>query len=170
MHTFYLADKITCRYPVECYVMLWLLTENLLTPSFPLEPPTILLLCFGWSKKLFAATLHKKMRKIADFLQSARFPVYTSFLSLMSTFLPEKNAVWQLLSSTIFCPCIVHFFYVLLYIVQSCHSILQTAKLVRWKCWTIEICTDTGITKPIQPDTLTNKMNPHYSMCWKCIT
>jgi hypothetical protein len=64
----------------------------------------------------------------------------------------------------------VHFFHVLLYTVHSCYSILQTAKLVRWKCWTIEICTDIGISKPIQPDTLINKTYPHYSMCWKCFT
>ena len=129
-------------------------------------------LCLERSKKLFAAALHSKVKTTASLppvslISCLHFP----FLSLMSTFLPEKTVVWQLLYSTNCCPCIgVCFFCVQLYTVQSRYRILQTTKVVRWKCWTIKICTDLGISKPIQPDTLKNKMNPHYSMWWKCFT
>jgi hypothetical protein len=93
--------------PFNMQISYWMLCWQTLVAShtrpdtsIPLQPPTTLLLCFGCSKQLFAAALHSKFKTTAYFLPSARFSICTLFLSLMSTFLPEKIAVWQLLSST----------------------------------------------------------------------
>jgi hypothetical protein len=147
----YLADKITCRFPVQCYVArhLWLLTETLLTPLFHYShQPFCYVLCKA--KNYLQLNFTARCRNLPPL--SMVFFLHFLFISLMSTFLPEKIAIWQLLYSTTCCPSIgVHFFNALLYTVQSCYSILQTAKLVRWKwtflsCWTVEICTDIGIS------------------------
>jgi len=150
----YLADKITCRFPVECYVArhLWLLTENLLTPLFHYNHQPFFCYVLGEAKNYLQLHFTARWKKKLPPFSLISF-LHFLFISLMSTFLPEQIAVWQLLSSTTCCPSIgVHFYHVLLYTVQPCYSILQTAKLVRWKwwtflsCWTVEICTDIGIS------------------------
>jgi hypothetical protein len=76
----------------------------------------------------------------------------------MRGFLPEKTAVWHLSSVLQYVLILVSSFSMFPPLHSASYSILQTAKLVRWKCWTllscwtIEICADLRINKPVQPD------------------
>ena len=163
---------LTCRFPIECYVgrHLWLLTENLLRPLFQYSHQPFFSYVCGWSKKLFASALHSKVKTTSS--------SQPDFLSALFVFIIDVNMpTWEDCSMTVAVfhyPLSLYWCHLFLYTVQSHYSILQTAKLVRWKCWTflscwtIEICTDIGISKPIQPDTLINKTYTLYSMCWKC--
>ena len=167
MYTFYHADKITCRFPVEWYVgrHLCFLTQNLLTPLFQYRHQSIF--CYVLSE----AKNYLQLHFTASWKQLLTSSSQPDFQFALFIFITDVNIpTWDdcCIPPTVVLVLVSAFS--MFSFTQSCYSIVQTAKLARWKCWTIEICTDIGISKSIQPDTFTNKMNPHYSMCWKCFT
>lgn len=144
--------------------------------SIPLQPPTILLFHFGWSKNYLQLHFTARWKQL---LTSSSQP---DFLFALFVFIIDVNIpTWEDCCVTVsvfhyllsyWCPlfpCSLLHIAVMLQHLANCW-IGQKEMLDIPVCWTIEICTDIGISKPIQPDTLTNKTYPLYSMSWKCFT